>query len=118
VPVSYAELTKTAPLLATARHATEKYNDVRTAEADGYKAIGPDVPVMGIHFVGPHGGSSVDVEQPTILLYEKDSSAVGGPTIASLAERIPLEPHEEFTPRCFNRRTTQLQVLPAHHSAA
>jgi hypothetical protein len=51
VPVSYAELTKTAPLLATARHATEKYNDVRTAEAYGYKAIGPDVPVMGIHFV-------------------------------------------------------------------
>jgi hypothetical protein len=78
VPVSYAELTRTAALLETARHATEKYKDVRTAEADGYKAIGPDVPGMGIHFVGPYGGSSFDVERPTILLYEKDSSAVGG----------------------------------------
>jgi hypothetical protein len=78
VPVSYAELTRTAALLETARHSTEKYKDVRTAEADGYKAIGPDVPGMGIHFVGPYGGSSFDVERPAILLYEKDSSAVGG----------------------------------------
>jgi hypothetical protein len=77
-PVSYAELTKTAALLETARHSTEKYKDVRTAEADGYKAIGPDVPGMGIHFVGPYGGSSFDVERPAILLYEKDSSAAGG----------------------------------------
>lgn len=78
VAVSYAELIKTAALLETARHATEKYKDVRVAEANGYKAIGPDVPGMGIHFIGPYGGSSFDVEQPTILLYEKDSSGVGG----------------------------------------
>jgi hypothetical protein len=78
VAVSYAELTKTATLLEAARHATEKYKDVRTAEADGYEAIGPDVPGMGTHFVGPHGGSSFDVERPSILLYERDSSAVGG----------------------------------------
>jgi hypothetical protein len=78
VPVSYAELTRTAALLESARHSTEKYKDVRAAEADGYKAIGPDVPGMGIHFVGPYGGSSFDVERPAILLYEEDSSAVGG----------------------------------------
>jgi hypothetical protein len=78
VPISYADLTKTAALLETARHATERYKDVRAAEADGYKAIGPDVPGMGTHFVGPHGGSSFDIERPTILLYEKDSSAADG----------------------------------------
>jgi hypothetical protein len=78
VPLSYAELTRTAALLETARHATEKYKDVRTAEADGYRAIGPDVPGMGIHFVGSHRSSSFDVEQPAILLYEKDSSFTGG----------------------------------------
>lgn len=78
VPVSYAELTRTAALLEAARHATEKYKDVHTAEADGYRAIGPDVPGMGTHFVGPHGGLSFDVERPSILLYEKDSSAAGG----------------------------------------
>jgi hypothetical protein len=85
VPVSYAELTGTATLLETARHSTEKYKDVRTAEADGYKAIGPDVPGMGIHFVGPYGGSSFDVERPAILLYEKDSSAAGGYSLVGVS---------------------------------
>lgn len=78
VPVSYTELVKTAALLEIARHATEKYKDVRVAEANGYKAIGPDVPGMGFHFVGPHGGSAFDIERPPILLYEKDSSIAGG----------------------------------------
>jgi hypothetical protein len=52
VPVSYSDLTKTAAMLEKARGATEKYQDVRVAEADGYQAIGPDVPGMGIHYIG------------------------------------------------------------------
>ena len=43
--ISFAELKHTAEQLEAARHATEKYQDVHTAEA-GYWAIGPDVPGM------------------------------------------------------------------------
>src|SRR5215469_568194 len=50
-PVTFAELQTTAAQLEKARQATEKYRNVQMAEADGYKAIGPDVPGMGIHYV-------------------------------------------------------------------
>src|ERR1700686_5919634 len=56
-PVTYVELEKTAALLQSARQATEKYRDVRVAETDGYHAIGPDVPGMGIHYVRPYGSN-------------------------------------------------------------
>jgi hypothetical protein len=72
-PVTFAELENTAALLQSARRATEKYRDVLVAEADGYHAIGPDVPGMGIHYVGPHDGSNFDVAHPAILLYEKSA---------------------------------------------
>ena len=78
VPISYSDLTKTAAMLEQARRATEKYQDVRVAEADGYQAIGPDVPGMGIHYIGSKGGASFDIEQPAILLYEKNPSVAGG----------------------------------------
>jgi len=78
VPLSYAELTKTASLLEIARRATDKYHDVHVAEADGYQAIGPDMPGMGLHYVGSRGRSGFSIEQPSILLYEKDPSAPGG----------------------------------------
>src|SRR5262249_17681431 len=50
-PVTFAELEATAAQLEKARRATEKYRNVQEAESDGYKAIGPDVPGMGIHYV-------------------------------------------------------------------
>src|SRR5215468_806897 len=50
-PVTFAELETTAAQLEKARRATEKYRNVQMAEADGYKATGPDVPGMGIHYV-------------------------------------------------------------------
>jgi hypothetical protein len=74
VPVSYSGLTKTAALLEKARRAPEKYKDVHLAAADGYQAIGPDVPGMGIHYIGSKGGAG----QPPILLHEKDPSVAGG----------------------------------------
>jgi hypothetical protein len=72
-PVTYAELENTAALLQSARQATEKYRDFRVAEADGYHGMGPDVPGMGIHYVGPYDGSNFDVAHPAILLYEKST---------------------------------------------
>jgi hypothetical protein len=86
-PISYGELKDTVASLERARQATAKYQDVRVAEADGYRAIGPEVPGMGLHFVrtkkdAPVDGSNkapgFDVERPQILLYENDPSVAGG----------------------------------------
>jgi hypothetical protein len=84
VALTFAELEQTAAQLEKARQATGKYRDVQVAEADGYRAIGPDVPGMGIHYVHVAGGhpssqrshsSAFDIERPDILLYEKGPSA-------------------------------------------
>lgn len=85
VPVSYADLTKTAAMLEQARAATERYRDVRMAEGDGYHAIGPDVPGMGIHYVATKGPSGFDVEHPSILLYEKNATMPGGYEIVGVS---------------------------------
>src|SRR5262249_23485601 len=77
-PVSYAELKDTVGRLERARQATAKYQDARVAEADDYRAIGPDVPGMGIHYVLSATQAGFDVEKPPILLYEKNPSAPGG----------------------------------------
>ncbi len=90
VPVTYEELTTTAGMLETARQATVKYQDVRAAEADGYKAYGPDVPGMGIHYVGPHSGR-FDVERPNILLYEKNSALPGGYALVGVSYLLAAE---------------------------
>jgi hypothetical protein len=76
--ITFAELERTAEELAAARRATEKYQDVRTAEASGYRAIGPNVPGMGIHYVRPNGPQGFSVTEPPILLYERDAAAPGG----------------------------------------
>ncbi len=85
VPVTYAELENTAALLQTARQATEKYRDVRVAEADGYHAMGPDVPGMGLHYVGPSDGSKFDVAHPAILLYEKSAEDKNGLSLVGVS---------------------------------
>jgi hypothetical protein len=76
--VSFAELKETLSNLERARKATAKYQDARVAEADGYRATGPDAPGMGIHFVLNAEQTSFDVEKPPILLYEKNPSVPGG----------------------------------------
>jgi hypothetical protein len=63
VPVSYSDLTKAG---------------VHLAVADGYQAIGPDLPRMCIHYIGSKSGAGFDIEQPPILLCEKDPSVAGG----------------------------------------
>ena len=77
--VSYTELNDTVAELEAARRGTEKYKDVRVAEADGYRAYGPDVPGMGIHYVQEeHGRGGFSLERPDILLYEKNATMPGG----------------------------------------
>jgi hypothetical protein len=85
-PVSYGELKDTVAILDRARQATAKYQNVRVAKEDGYEAIGPDVPGMGIHFVQANKHSSAfDAEQPPILLYESDPSVPGGYSLVGVS---------------------------------
>jgi hypothetical protein len=76
--ISFAELVQTAERLAAARRATEKYQDVRTAEAAGYHAIGPNVAGMGTHYVHADTHRQFSITEPPILLYERDTAAPGG----------------------------------------
>jgi hypothetical protein len=77
VPISFAQLEQTVVLLKQTRAATEKYQDVRVAVADGYQAIGPYTAGMGFHYVKQHAASGFDPERPPILLYEKDHASSG-----------------------------------------
>jgi hypothetical protein len=105
-PVTYADLETTAAQLEKARRATEKYHDVREAEADGFQAIGPDVPGMGIHYVHlrrnhPSGASvsGFDVEHPDILLYEKDTASPGGYALVGVSYLFNAETDSDGQPK-------------------
>jgi hypothetical protein len=77
--VSLADLQATVEALTRARSSTEKYQDVRAAKLDGYRAFGPYVRGMGFHYVDPRAARGpFDIERPPILLYEKDESAPEG----------------------------------------
>jgi len=107
-PVTFAELEATAAQLEKARRATEKYRNVQEAEADGYKAIGPDVPGMGIHYVHvqhdhrSNAGSQAagfDVEHPDILLYEKNTASPGGYTLVGVSYLLNAEADSDGQPK-------------------
>lgn len=107
-PVTFAELETTAAQLEKARRATEKYRNVQAAEADGYKAIGPDVPGMGIHYVHVGNGqqsntqshaSGFDVERPEILLYEKDAASPGGYALVGVSYLFIAEADSDGQPK-------------------
>ena len=78
VAISFAELEQTVHDLRAARQATEKYHDVRVAEAAGYRAIGPNVPGMGIHYFREANHRRFSITEPPILLYESDPAAAAG----------------------------------------
>jgi len=107
-PVTFVELETTAAQLEKARHATEKYRNVQEAEADGFQAIGPDVPGMGIHYVHASRGhrsnpgspaSGFDVEHPDILLYEKDPASPGGYALVGVSYLFVAEPDNDGQPK-------------------
>jgi len=73
--ITYEELRRTTEQLTAARQATTKYQDVRVAEADGYRPIGPNVPGMGIHYVRGGSDGRFSITEPPILLYERAGSS-------------------------------------------
>jgi hypothetical protein len=65
------------PLVDIVRQATERFRDVRVAEAEGYTLMfgcvsGPDSGAMGLHYVNPSliGDDVVDPTRPEIVIYE------------------------------------------------
>jgi DNA-binding PadR family transcriptional regulator len=84
-PLSYSELKDVVAGLDRARQATAKYQDVHVATAEGYRAIGPDVPGMGVHFVLAAEQDAFDIEKPPILVYEKSPSATGGYSLVGVS---------------------------------
>lgn len=82
--VSYAELKSTVAELDRAKQATEKYQDVRVAQSEGYQILGAEFPGMGAHFVLNMEPKGFDIEKPPILLYHKNADAPGGYTLAGL----------------------------------
>jgi hypothetical protein len=76
--VSYSELKNTVTELDRAKQATEKYRDVRVAEADGYQILGAEFPGMGAHFVLNLEQKEFRIEKPPILLYHKSADVPGG----------------------------------------
>jgi hypothetical protein len=82
--LTYAELKNTAAALEQARQATAKYQDVHTAEADGYQMVGGDMPGMGIHYVLTMEPTRFDIEKPPLLLYVKNSAQPGEYSLAGV----------------------------------
>lgn len=78
-----------AEFIARARAATQRYFEPGAAAADGYRAVGPDFPAMGAHWV--HPGLVIagvfDAEQPQILSY---ASVAGAVRLVGVAYAIPL----------------------------
>ena len=98
VAVTYEEITRTAGLLEAAHKATTKYQDVQVAEAEGFRAIGPDVPGMGIHYVGSHR-NGFDAERPDILLYEKNHAAPSGYQLVGVSYLLTADTDTDGQPK-------------------
>ena len=79
--------------LARARAASERYKDQLVAIADGYRAIGPEAPAMGQHWLHPGllVAARVDVDHPTILEY---ATVRGQPVLAGVGYALPLGAEE------------------------
>jgi len=69
--------TRANPLVEVVRDATERFKDVRIAQAEGYGlqfgcVSGPDAGAMGLHFVNFPlvGDGELDAARPEIVIYE------------------------------------------------
>ncbi len=79
----------TAAFLTRARAATAKYHDRAAAIADGYRAMGPETPAMGQHWLQPSllVADRLDPAAPPILEY---ATVEGRPVLVGVAFALPL----------------------------
>ena len=71
-----SELSLLVKQLDSVRMATERYQDVEVALADGYVQAGGVVPNMGAHFIheGRMNDGVLNVEEPEFVLYNQDEA--------------------------------------------
>lgn len=75
--------------LEQARKATARYQDVRTALADGYVDINVVLPNMGRHFLKEaHLDATFDAGRPELLVYREEPG--GRLTLVALEYAVPL----------------------------
>jgi hypothetical protein len=113
-----------ATFLAAARTGTARYQDRDAAIADGYRAIGPDAPGMGQHWVNPALvlGGRFDAARPQVLTY----IMVGGRAqLVGVAYAIPTsggrgapnDPAGESAWHYHAHTVDEESFLPDHHHA-
>lgn len=78
-----------AAFLASARAGSARYQEQATAMADGYRAIGPDFPTMGEHWVSIPlvAQGAFDPARPSVLEY---AIVDGRPRLVGVAWALPL----------------------------
>lgn len=83
----------TTAFLARARVSTAKYRNRSRAIADGYRAMGPESPAMGQHWVQPTllVATRFDPDRPPILEY---ATVREQPLLVGVAYALPLTPTE------------------------
>ena len=124
--VTYAELQHTNDQLAAAHQATARYQDIRVAEAEGYRAVGPNVPGMGTHYVRHTERTGFSVTEPPILLYERDATAPNGMRLVGVSYLLVAtagadgQPIESPFPRALAswHKHNNLCVLPDNGASA
>ena len=74
--LSATQLEELVGQLDTLKEATEKYQDIAEAEADGFGQVGQQVPNMGAHFMNIQRmqDGSFDPARPEILMYSRDEN--------------------------------------------
>ncbi len=92
VALDAATRTNLAAQLADARDVAARYPTTKEAEADGYRAVTPYIPLIGAHymkFLTVDG--TFDIEQPEMLLYDgtEPSSRIVGLSYYALADEEP-----------------------------
>lgn len=94
-PARNASTLDEAAFIRAARAGTERYRDIATARADGYRRIGGELPSLGEHWV--HNGralaDTLDPARPPILVY---ATAGGRPLLAGVAYIRFLAPGEAY----------------------
>lgn len=113
-------------LAEAARAGTTRYRDRAAAIADGYRAIGPEAPAMGQHWVNPRLviGGGFDPARPSILMY---ATIAGRAVLVGVAYARALgpddpDPEEPVGPEewHFHSSTVNEEALlssHAHHGA-
>jgi len=79
-----------AAFVRSARAATARYHDQAAAIADGYRAVGPESPAMGRHWVQPSlvVEGRVEAGRPQVLEY---ATIAGRAELVGVAFAVPLE---------------------------